>query len=118
MGNPCCSMFIDQMPRYEAVKREGPVQFVRGAVCHRVCHHPARTRRSLETSCSPACIDEQVLYRCEADDGRGIGGNINNTPPGPQHLRAGEDGEQFHGCGKLVFDHMEAAALCVGVEGV
>ena len=118
MGDPGRSMFVDEMPRHEAVEREGPVQFMRGAVCHRVGHDPARTRRGLETTCSPAGVDEQVLHRSEADDGRGVRSDINDTSPGPQHLRTGENREQFHRSRQLVFDHMEAAALCVGVEGV
>jgi hypothetical protein len=48
----------------------------------------------------------------------GIWCDINDASPGPQHLRTGEDGEQFHGSRQLVFDDMEATPLCVGVEGV
>ena len=32
VGNPGRPMFVDEMPRHEAVEREGPVQFMRGTV--------------------------------------------------------------------------------------
>src|SRR5664279_1622641 len=87
VGNPGRSMFVDEMPRHEAVERKGPVQFMRGAVCHRVGHDPARTGRGLETTCSPTGVDKQALHRSEADDGRGVWSDIDDTSPGSQHLR-------------------------------
>src|SRR5580765_4663498 len=91
---------------------------MRSTVCHSVGHDPAGTWRGLETPCSPAGDDEQVLNRSSADNGGGDRTDINDTSPCPQHLRTGKYRKQFQRSRQLVFDDMEAASLCVGVEGV
>ena len=118
MGNSGRSMFVNEMPCYKAVERKGPVQFMRATVRHRVGHDPARTGCGLETTCSPAGVDEQVLNRRKTNNRRSIRSDINDTTPGSQHLRTGENGKQFQRSRQLVFDHMEATALCIGVESV
>src|SRR5690349_17594348 len=95
MSNARRSMFVDEMPCYETIKCEGPVQFMRGAVCHRISHNPARARGGLETTRSPTRIDEQVFHGGKANNGRGIGSNINDTCPSSQHLGTREYREQF-----------------------
>src|SRR5688572_24171313 len=118
MCNPSRPMFVDKVSCQKAVKREGPVQFMRSAMCHGVGHDPARTRRGLETTSPPARVDEQVLNGRKSDDGGCIRSDVNDPTPGSQNLRTGENRKQFKRSRQLMFDDMEAAALCVGVEGV
>src|SRR5215212_7179878 len=99
-------MFVDEMPSHEAVERKGPIQFMRDTVCNRVGHDPARTGRSLETTCSPPAIDKQIFDWRQSNDWRCIRCNINDTTPGPENLRTGENRKQFNRRGQLVFDHM------------
>src|SRR5258708_19386040 len=91
---------------------------MRHAMRHGVGHDPARPRRSLESACSPAGVDEQVLNRRKSDDGGCIRSDVNDTSPGSQNLSAGKDREQLQRGSKLVLDHMEATALGIGVESV
>src|SRR6185436_3231597 len=102
----------------EALKRVRLVQFMRAAIRDRVCHDPARTWRCLESACSPATVNEKVFDRGQSNDGRSIRCDINDTSPGPQQLCSRENREQFNRCRKLVFDHMKASTLCIGVESV
>src|SRR5678815_162061 len=112
------SMFIDEMARHETLQCKGLGQFMRATICDGMCHHPTRTWCCFETTCSPTAVDEQVLDRGEPDDRRGIGCDINDAAPCAQHVCTGENREQFNRRCQLVFDHMEATALCIRVEGV
>ena len=68
-----------------------------------------------EPTRAPATVDEEILDRRQAKDGRGVRGDVDDAGPGPQHVGAAENREQLTGSCQLVLDHMRGTALRVRV---
>src|SRR5262249_11865667 len=106
---------VDQRTGDKAVQAERSHVLVRLVAGDGVGQAPADARGGLESSCAPTTVEVEVAVRGAADDGRGVGRDVDDAAPGPQEMCPREDREEFDGRGHLALDDMEGPALPVAV---
>ena len=107
-------MLVNQGAGLESVQRERRGQRVGPGIGDGVGKDPSGAGRGLESTGAPAAIHKQIPDRGQAHDRRGVGRDVDDPGPGPEHVDPAEDRKQFQRGGHLVFDDMKRAALGVG----
>ena len=112
---PCSSI---SAPVVNRSSENGAFSSCGSLVRERPRERPARARRRLEAARPPAAVQVQPLDRGRADDRRRVRAHVHDPRPRPQHPRLREDREELERRRELPLDHVERAALRVGVERV
>ena len=68
-----------------------------------------------ETPCAPTTVEIKPLDGRLCEKGARVRANIDDSTPTPHHPYTAEDWKQLGQRSHLMFDHVEGAALCVGI---
>src|SRR5699024_3149650 len=118
VGHGGGAVLVDEVTGFEAVEGVGDVERVGLVVGDGVGEGQARRRGALEPAGAPTAVDVEAIDLGLRHDRRGVEGDVDIAAPGAQHMRAGEDREQFDRGGQLLLDDVEAASLAEAVVGV
>ncbi len=112
------AVLIDQMTGNKAVQPEGAGQRVRFITGNGGGKDMAGARCCLEAARAPAAIEVQALNRSFADDGTGVGADIDDASPLAVHAYACEGRKQFDDGRRRGVDDVRTAALTIALPAV